>query len=126
MDKSSLGDRMKGYENVTRNYLTRRMPVIIRLDGKAFSTLTSKMDKPYDHGFKNIMMHVAEYLVENIMGCKLAYVQSDEISLLITDYDKLETDSRTLPVIPFRVLVRQNSGTHGCMELIISSARICL
>jgi len=93
MDKTSLGDRMKEYENVTRNKLIRRTPVIIRLDGKAFSTLTSKMDKPYDNDFKDIMMKVSEYLVENIMGCKLAYVQSDEISLLLIDYNTLETEA---------------------------------
>ena len=93
MDKTSLGDRMKNYENVSRNYLVRRMPVIIRLDGKAFHTLTRKMEKPYDKDFKDIMLGVAEHLVENIMGCKLAYVQSDEISLLLTDYDKIETEA---------------------------------
>lgn len=31
MRNDNLGDRMKTYENVTRTYLTRRMPVIIRL-----------------------------------------------------------------------------------------------
>jgi len=93
MDKTSLGDRMKGYENVTRNYLVRRMPTLIRLDGKAFHTLTRKMDKPYDVDFKNIMLEVAKYLTENIMGVKLAYVQSDEISLLLVDYTKLETEA---------------------------------
>ena len=40
MDRTTLGDRMKNnYENITRYYLTRRMPVIIRIDGKAFHTL---------------------------------------------------------------------------------------
>ena len=93
MDKTSLGDRMKNYETVPRNYLIRRTPVIIRLDGKAFHTLTRKMDKPYDKDFRDIMMSVTEYLVDNVMGCRLGYVQSDEISLLLTDYNKLETEA---------------------------------
>jgi len=94
MDKTSLGDRMKhNYENVYRIKLPKRMPVIIRIDGKSFHTLTKKMDKPYDKEFKDVMMGVAEYLVENIMGCKFAYVQSDEISLLLVNYDKLETEA---------------------------------
>ena len=42
--KDSLGDRMKTYESCSKNYLTRRMPVIIRLDGKAFHTLTKKLE----------------------------------------------------------------------------------
>jgi len=94
MDKTSLGDRMKqNYENVSRIMLTKRMPLIIRLDGCAFHTLTKKLDKPFDIGFKDCMLETANFLVENIMGCKLAYVQSDEISLLITDYDTIETDA---------------------------------
>lgn len=94
MDKTSLGDRMKNfYENVYRTYLPRRMPVIVRLDGSSFHTITKKMDKPFDVEFKSVMMGVAEYLVQNIMGCKLAYVQSDEISLLLVDYDTIETDA---------------------------------
>lgn len=93
MDTTSLGDRMKGYEACPKNFLTRRMPVIIRLDGKAFHTFTKKLDKPYDVDFKNLMMKTAEYLVENIMGCRLAYVQSDEISLLLVDYAKIETEA---------------------------------
>lgn len=44
----SLGDRMKGYESVSRNFLTRRVPAIIRLDGKAFHTFTKGMEKPFD------------------------------------------------------------------------------
>ena len=92
MDSTSLGDRMKGYEGVPRHLLTRRMPVIIRLDGKAFHTLTKKLDKPYDVDFRDCMMKTAEFLVENVMGCKLAYVQSDEISLLLIDYEKFETE----------------------------------
>ena len=44
----SLGDRMKTYENVTRTYLTRRTPVVMRLDGCHFHTFTRGFDKPYD------------------------------------------------------------------------------
>jgi tRNA(His) guanylyltransferase len=91
MDKTSLGDRMKRYEKANSLSFTGRMPLIIRLDGKAFHTLTAKLDKPYDEEFKNLMMQTAKNLVREIMGCKFAYVQSDEISLLLTDYDKLET-----------------------------------
>lgn len=32
--------RMKAYECVSRQYLTRRVPVAIRVDGKAFHTFT--------------------------------------------------------------------------------------
>lgn len=92
--KDSLGDRMKeNYENRAKTYLVRRMPVIIRLDGKAFHTFTKGLKKPYDEIFHNTMNATMKYLCENIQGCKLGYTQSDEITLLLTDYDTLDTDA---------------------------------
>lgn len=92
--KDSLGDRMKeNYENRSKTYLVRRMPVIIRLDGKAFHTFTKGLKKPYDEIFHNAMNATMKYLCENIQGCKLGYTQSDEITLLLTDYDTLTTDA---------------------------------
>ena len=92
--KDSLGDRMKeNYENRAKTYLVRRMPVIIRLDGKAFHTFTRDFKKPYDEIFHNTMNATMKYLCENIQGCKLGYTQSDEITLLLIDYDTLTTDA---------------------------------
>jgi tRNA(His) guanylyltransferase len=91
--KDSLGDRMKGYENVTRNVLTRRTPVIMRLDGKAFHTFTRGCEKPFDKTIVETMASTAEYLVQNIQGAKVGYVQSDEITILLTDFDELNTDA---------------------------------
>lgn len=93
-NKSSIGNRMKNnYENRYRFKLTRRTPVIIRLDGKSFHTLTRKCMKPFDLVFQNAMERTAMFLCAEIQGCKCAYIQSDEISLLLTDFDKLETDA---------------------------------
>ena len=93
-NKDSLGDRMKNnYENRAKTYLVRRMPVIIRLDGRAFHTFTRGFKKPYDEIFHNAMNETMKYLCENIQGCKLGYTQSDEITLLLTDYDTLTTDA---------------------------------
>jgi tRNA(His) 5'-end guanylyltransferase len=90
----SLGDRMKkNYESVSRHYLTRRMPVIGRVDGKAFHQLTRGMERPWDLDFMRCMQLTALNLCKDIQGCKLAYVQSDEISLLLTDYDDLQTEA---------------------------------
>lgn len=94
MRKDSLGDRMKTYyEDRTKTYLPRRSDVIIRIDGCHFHTLTKKLEKPFDGNFIRVMQETALNLCEKIQGCKLAYVQSDEISLWLTDYDKLETDA---------------------------------
>ena len=94
MDRTTLGDRMKNnYENITRYYLTRRMPVIIRIDGRAFHTFTKGFKKPFDDILVNTMQDTMKYLCENIQGCVLGYTQSDEISLVLTDYAELTTDA---------------------------------
>ena len=79
----SLGDRMKGYENIARNYLARRIPTIIRVDGKAFHTFTRGMEKPFDRILMTTMQNTMKYLCENIQGCVFGYTQSDEITLVL-------------------------------------------
>ena len=92
MNKDSLGDRMKShYENIPKTRLTRREPVIIRIDGKAFHTFTRGFQRPFDNILIKSMQETMKYLCENIQGCKLGYCQSDEISLLITDYETINT-----------------------------------
>ncbi len=91
--KMSLGDRMKNnYELRQRHFLTRRTPVIVRVDGRAFHTLTRCCSKPFDLNFGNSMICAARNLFKEIQGCKMAYVQSDEASFVMTDYDRLTTD----------------------------------
>ena len=93
MDKTSIGDRMKGYENISRIYLPRRIPVIIRLDGKAFHSFTRGFDKPFDHVLMKAMQNTMKRLCEEIQGCVFGYTQSDEITLVLTDYATINTDA---------------------------------
>ena len=88
----NLGDRMKeNYENRSRFFLTRKVPVIIRLDGRAFHTLTANMKKPFDDVLIGEMVRSAIETAREMQGFKLGYVQSDEASFLLTDYNNLET-----------------------------------
>lgn len=94
MEKDDLGNRMKdNYEKRGRKYLTRRVPVILRLDGKAFHTYTKDFERPFSKPLSDLMTDTAKFLCENIQGAKLAYTQSDEITILITDFDKLTSDA---------------------------------
>ena len=88
----NLGDRMKGYEDCYRITLTRRTPVIVRVDGKAFHTLTAGLDKPFDKGFMEAMIYGASMTSMEMQGFKLGYVQSDEASFLLTDFDEINTE----------------------------------
>lgn len=90
----NLDDRMKTYyEGVYRMYLTRRTPVIIRVDSRAGHTFTKHLHKPFDDVFMYTMQDTMKYLCENIQGCVIGYTQSDEITLCLVDYDKIETDA---------------------------------
>lgn len=86
-----LSERMKDYENVSRRSLLKGVPVIIRIDGKAFHTFTKNFDKPFDGGLVYAMAYTTKCVMEKIQGCKMAYTQSDEASFLLTDYDSVET-----------------------------------
>lgn len=92
--KDELGDRMKEfYENRTRMFLPRRTFTMIRIDGKAFHTYTRGLTRPFDQGLIDDMDATTKYLCEGIQGAKFGYVQSDEISILLTDFEKLSTDA---------------------------------
>lgn len=86
-----LGERMKTYEMQLRSRLLRRTPVVIRIDGKSFHTFTRGLKKPFDEDFVRIMQDTMKYLCENIQGCVLGYTQSDEITLVLIDYQNLDS-----------------------------------
>jgi tRNA(His) guanylyltransferase len=92
MQKQSLGDRMKAYENVTRYSLSPKSFVLARIDGKAFHTYTKGLERPFDDGFIDDMNQTAIALCKEIQNAKFAFVQSDEISILIH-----ETEQDTCP-----------------------------
>lgn len=90
--RDELGTRMKEYyEQIPRTKLMRRTPVMIRIDGKAFHTFTRGFAKPFDEVFMKSMQETTKYLCENIQGCVLGYTQSDEISLVLIDYQTFHT-----------------------------------
>lgn len=110
-DKTSLGDRMKQYEFTSQSVLLRRTPIIIRVDGRAFHTFTKRFvafshdestfhDAIVDHSLKftpfsetmhNFMTGTAGTLFREIQTAAFVYTQSDEISIVLKDWNKLET-----------------------------------
>ena len=88
-----LGDRMKEYEGRNQYYLQKRIPVCIRVDMRAGHTFTRGFARPFDEVFGNAMVKTMEYCAKNIGNCVFAYCQSDEITFILVDYAKLETDA---------------------------------
>lgn len=99
-----LGDRMKAYEEVFRQKLPVRMPVVVRLDGKAFHTLTRKCEKPFDFTLNTALRDAVLALLEEVPA-RLAYLQSDEISLLLIDYNRFDSMQWFDGVVPKMVSV---------------------
>lgn len=94
MFRDNLGKRMKSYyEDISKTKLIRCTPVIIRIDGKAFHTFTKGMNKPFDDIITKAMIDTTVYLCKHIQGCKFGYTQSDEISLLLTDWDNFDSEA---------------------------------
>lgn len=92
MDRSDLAIRMKDYEMRDRYFLQKRIPVAIRVDMRAGHTFTRGFKRPFDDIFMKSMQETAKYMCENMGNAKFAYVQSDEITIILVDYDTLETD----------------------------------
>ena len=92
MNTSDLANRMKEYEKRNQYYLQKRTPVAIRVDGRSFHTFTKGFKRPFDDILMKSMQETAKYMCENMGNAKIAYVQSDEITIILTDYDTLETD----------------------------------
>lgn len=92
MYKDAIGDRMKQYENCYRIYMPRRQAVVVRIDGRAFHTFTKGFARPYDELFASCMWETAQKLCENVGGCRFGYTQSDEITLILTDWENPKTE----------------------------------
>ena len=135
--QDELGDRMKEqYENRTRISLPRRTYTIIRLDGKAFHTYTRGLDKPFDKGLYEDMDKAIIAMMCEVQGVKFAYTQSDEISLLLTDFalpttsawfdgnlQKMVSVAASIITAEFNMLrVKRSMGSHFHPNLMPNSA----
>lgn len=89
--KDAIGDRMKRYEAVSQGFLTPNMPVFVRVDGRAFHTYTRGCDKPFDYELIEAMTYAARNTAKDMHGFVLGYVQSDEATFMLSDYERPET-----------------------------------
>lgn len=91
MNKDQLGNRCKKYESAFNTHLPERMPIILRLDGNRFSKYTKECKRPVDDNLVSLMNDTAIHLCEKIQGAKLAFIQSDEISILLINYENINS-----------------------------------
>lgn len=120
--KDSLGDRMKAYyEDRAKTNLLRKVPVIIRADGRAFHTYCKRFEKPYSYTLNEVLNNVMKYLCENIQGAKYAERHSDEISIFVSDTDSILTDAFfDYSVQKICSIVGSMASTEFCKQLVLS------
>src|SRR5688572_6333212 len=58
----------------------RGLPLLARLDGRAFHTFTRDLQRPYEPGMSRSMVETARFLVQETTAA-VGYTQSDEITL---------------------------------------------
>ena len=125
-----LGDRMKRYEQASSHVLPPRMPVIIRVDGRAFHTYTRKCPRPWDPQLATIMVRTASCLCEEIQGAELAYVQSDEISILVHGYKKFESqpwfDNKVQKIVSVAAGIASSSFTYEICKKQITTVELAV
>lgn len=115
-EKDSLGNRLKTYEALTTStMLMPRLPVYVRLDGRAFHTFCRGLDKPFDMEFVAVMREVCQDLVKQT-NAKLGYVQSDEISLAWEDMSKASFDGRLFKLTSVLASMATVSFVLNCMK----------
>lgn len=88
-----LATRQKQYEEAYDYKIIRRLPIIIRIDGKNFSKLTKKISKPFSPEFMDLMANTMLNISKDIDGTVFAYQQSDKITLVLRNDQTLETEA---------------------------------
>lgn len=81
MKNDDFGDRMKRYESVNSIKIDHKLPFVVRLDGRKFSSLLRDSIQPFDADFSDAMINVCVDLCKEFHP-DLIYTQSDEITMV--------------------------------------------
>jgi len=93
MASFSLKDRISSYEDAYNYSIIQKLPIVVKLNGRSFSKLTSLLNKPFDIQFLNVMQDVCIKVAMDAEGCVFAYSFNDEIILIL----KNDQSIRTMP-----------------------------
>lgn len=77
-----ISTRCKTHEAAsTKDYADKALPLLARLDGRAFHTYTAGLKRPFDDRLSRCMVETTKDLLDDTHA-DIAYTQSDEITLL--------------------------------------------
>lgn len=83
----ALGDKHKKFEGMYYHYFLPNIPIVVRLDGRAFHTFTKGLNRPFDERLSNMMIDTTIELVKQTHA-SIGYTQSDEITLVFSGSDQ--------------------------------------
>ena len=84
METKTLKEKCKELQKRSDYYIDNHKYILAHIDGRSFSKMVkNKFEKPFDDDFIDMMNATAKYLCEQVQGVQFAYVQSDEITLVI-------------------------------------------
>lgn len=82
----TANERFKRYESSYNLLIPPRTYTVVRVDGKNFGKFTKRLNKPFDDNFAEAMNYATIELCKEF-NPDFAYTQSDEISLVFTDFN---------------------------------------
>lgn len=87
----TLKNRVDSYLESTDFKLLNKLPIVICLNGKSTSKITSLLDKPFCSKFSDGMLSTTMNLCSEIDGILMAYQYNDEIILIIRNDQNIDT-----------------------------------
>ncbi len=87
----TIKDRISSYEEVANYKLLPKLPIIIQINGRSFSKITSLLDKPYCEKFADCISATMLKLCLEIEGAVFAYQFNDEIIVIARNDQSTET-----------------------------------
>ena len=112
-----LGERHKNYEEAYDLKIIRRIPIIIRIDGRSFSRLTKRLPRPFSGDMINLMSNAMLVVAKEIEGCVFGYQQSDEITLILRNDQSLTSEPWFGNRVQKMVSVASASATQAFNDL---------
>ncbi len=86
----TLSKRHEDYENTYNLTITKRLPIIIKIDGRNFKKLTRNLDKPFSQPLSEIMAGTMMYVITEIQDAIFGYQFSDEINIVLRNDKELD------------------------------------
>lgn len=84
-----LSERMREYELASKTRFPKRVPILIRADGKKFSKFVKDFEAPFDSLLGEMLKLTAFNVAKKLDGCVFFTQHSDEMSFFINTYQTL-------------------------------------